>query len=155
VFTARYALSPYIEQIRFVFKGLNNCLMELCCKSRCLSRGCLSGTESSSPRLEECPTGVAYGFTQCTSLQFCVPFARTEKGRKFSRLSLRALVSLSSKSVQWDLQPQLSALLHKAVVAGVIRDFQIADLKAQCVCMISGFRRCVNESFALLGCYAA
>jgi hypothetical protein len=25
VFTARYALSPYIKQIRFVFKGLNNC----------------------------------------------------------------------------------------------------------------------------------
>jgi hypothetical protein len=24
VFTARYALSPYIKQIRFVFKGLNN-----------------------------------------------------------------------------------------------------------------------------------
>jgi hypothetical protein len=23
VFTARYALSPYIKQIRFVFKGLN------------------------------------------------------------------------------------------------------------------------------------
>jgi hypothetical protein len=27
VFTARYALSPYIKQIRFVFKGLNwNCM---------------------------------------------------------------------------------------------------------------------------------
>jgi hypothetical protein len=25
VFTARYALSPYLKQIRFVFKGLNNC----------------------------------------------------------------------------------------------------------------------------------
>jgi hypothetical protein len=24
VFTARYALSPYIKQIRFVFKGLNS-----------------------------------------------------------------------------------------------------------------------------------
>jgi hypothetical protein len=28
VFTARYALSPYIKQIRFVFKGLNTCLLE-------------------------------------------------------------------------------------------------------------------------------
>jgi hypothetical protein len=26
VFTARYALSPYIKQIRFVFKGLNSVL---------------------------------------------------------------------------------------------------------------------------------
>jgi hypothetical protein len=25
VFTARYALSPYIKQIPFVFKGLNHC----------------------------------------------------------------------------------------------------------------------------------
>jgi hypothetical protein len=25
VFTARYALSPYIKQIRFVFKGLTKC----------------------------------------------------------------------------------------------------------------------------------
>jgi hypothetical protein len=30
VFTARYALSPYIKQIRFVFKGLNNALQFHC-----------------------------------------------------------------------------------------------------------------------------
>jgi hypothetical protein len=29
VFTARYALSPYIKQVRFVFKGLKDCLMTL------------------------------------------------------------------------------------------------------------------------------
>jgi hypothetical protein len=29
VFTARYALSPYIKQIRFVFKGLNIVYAEL------------------------------------------------------------------------------------------------------------------------------
>jgi hypothetical protein len=28
MFTARYALSPYIKQIRFVFKGLNVCRVE-------------------------------------------------------------------------------------------------------------------------------
>jgi hypothetical protein len=28
VFTARYALRPYIKQIRFVFKGLNRRLVE-------------------------------------------------------------------------------------------------------------------------------
>jgi hypothetical protein len=27
VFTAQYALSPYIKQIRFVFKGLNTCTL--------------------------------------------------------------------------------------------------------------------------------
>jgi hypothetical protein len=35
VFTARYALSPYIKQIRFVFKGLMNYEMEeMCCTKR-------------------------------------------------------------------------------------------------------------------------
>jgi hypothetical protein len=29
VFTARYALSPYIKQIRFVFKGLNLVVYEV------------------------------------------------------------------------------------------------------------------------------
>jgi hypothetical protein len=29
VFTARYALSPYIKQIRFVFKELNNTLKKV------------------------------------------------------------------------------------------------------------------------------
>jgi hypothetical protein len=28
VFTTRYALNPYIKQIRFVFKGLNACLFD-------------------------------------------------------------------------------------------------------------------------------
>jgi hypothetical protein len=34
VFTARYALSPYIKQIRFVFKGLTLCV----CSARVDSR---------------------------------------------------------------------------------------------------------------------
>jgi hypothetical protein len=36
VFTARYALSPYIKQIRFVFKG------SICCRHNFM--GCLNGT---------------------------------------------------------------------------------------------------------------
>jgi hypothetical protein len=31
VFTARYALSPYIKQIRFFFKGLKRCSASFCC----------------------------------------------------------------------------------------------------------------------------
>jgi hypothetical protein len=41
VFTARYALSPYIKQIRFVFKGLRMNVTEASCL-KCNSDTCLS-----------------------------------------------------------------------------------------------------------------
>jgi hypothetical protein len=34
VFTARYALSPYIKQIRFVFKGLMRCYAQVWMKPK-------------------------------------------------------------------------------------------------------------------------
>jgi hypothetical protein len=40
VFTARYALSPYMKEIRFVFKGLN--MLVYCCRrpANMISREC-------------------------------------------------------------------------------------------------------------------
>jgi hypothetical protein len=35
VFTARYALSPYIKQIRFVFKGLGDSVNGIVCNMDC------------------------------------------------------------------------------------------------------------------------
>jgi hypothetical protein len=70
----------------------------------------------------------------------------------------RCLVLVSSFKAQWlQYVPDTSALDRSLVshTTEYLRVSHSCSKKKQLLCLTSGFRRGVNEIFALLGCYAA
>jgi hypothetical protein len=60
VFTARYALSPYIKQIRFVFKGLSWVVHEIAWKSRPVSQETIQRLWNQNVHYHHCGRSLNY-----------------------------------------------------------------------------------------------